>query len=277
MEKILVTINTLTPNKKTMDFALYLARLTKSRITGVVLENTIAHKIIQRDLHGFPVGFADNQVAKNKITAGARIEETISGFKKYCSDNGVLLEIHRDHGVPIEDVIVESRFSDMLIVDAASTFSQGKKAFPGLSVEDILENAQCPVIVAPEEFEELNEIIFCYNGAFDSIFAIKMFTYLFPQMMHKKLIILQVNADTERKNSEDRLFMDWIKSHYDNFQYELINGPARHTLADFLFRRKNIFIVMGAYGRDALSAFFKKTMAESLVKTITQPVFISHL
>ncbi len=34
---------------------------------------------------------------------------------------------------------------------------------------------------------------------------------------------------------------------------------------------------MGAYGRDALSAFFKKTMAESLVKTITQPVFISHL
>ena len=104
-----------------------------------------------------------------------------------------------------------------------------------------------------------------------------MFTYLFPQMMHKKLIILQVNENTERKNSEDRLFMDWIKSHYDNFQYELINGPVRHTLADFLFKRKNIFIVMGAYGRDALSAFFKKTMAESLVKTITQPVFISHL
>ncbi len=48
-------------------------------------------------------------------------------------------------------------------------------------------------------------------------------------------------------------------------------------LFDFLFKRKNIFIVMGAYGRDALSTFFKKSTAESLIKIITQPVFISHL
>ena len=277
MEKILVTINPLNPNKKTLDFALYLARLTKSRITGVLLENTMARKLIQRDLHGFPIAFTDSQVAKDKIAAGARIEETISNFKNSCSDNGVLFEIHRDHGVPIEDVIVESRFSDMLIVDAAPTFNQGQKSISGPLIEDILENAQCPVIVAPEEFVELKEIVFCYNGAFDSIFAIRMFTYLFPQMTHKKLTILQINENAKRKNPEDRLFMDWIKSHYDNFQYELINGPAKHTLSDFLFRRKNIFIVMGAYGRDALTAFFRRTMAESLIKTITQPVFISHL
>lgn len=277
METILVAVDPLNPNKKTLDFALYLARLTKSRISGIFLENTATDKLIQRDLHGFPIAFADTEVARNKIAAGARIDEAISNFKNACSESGVCFVIHRNHGIPIEDVIVESRFSDMLIVDAAMTFDQNAKELPTQFVTNILKKAECPVIVAPEDFEELDEIVFCYNGAFDSIFAIKQFTHLFPQLQNKKLIILEVIEDKERKNQQESSFTDWLKNHYSNFQYEIISGQVNHMLFDFLFKRKNIFIVMGAYGRDALSTFFKRSTAEPLIKIITQPVFISHL
>lgn len=277
MEKILAAMNPLDPNKKIMDFALYLARLTKSRITGIFLEKTLAGKLVQRDLHGFPIAFADSEAARNKMADSARVEEAISNFKKVCSDSGVLFEIHRDHGMPIEDVIAESRFSDMLIVDAAMTFNQNSEETPIRFVEDIIKESQCPVIVAPEEFDKLDEIVFCYNGAFDSIFAIKQFTHLFPQLENKRLIILEVIENKKSRNQEDTLFTDWLRNHYSNFKYEIINGQVNLMLFDFLFKRKNIIIVMGAYGRDALSTFFKKSTAEPLIKIITQPIFISHL
>ena len=41
MEKILLAIDAHNPDKNTLEFACYLARLTKSKITGVFLENTV--------------------------------------------------------------------------------------------------------------------------------------------------------------------------------------------------------------------------------------------
>ena len=41
MEKILLAIDAITPDKKALEFACYLGRLTKSKITGVFLENLV--------------------------------------------------------------------------------------------------------------------------------------------------------------------------------------------------------------------------------------------
>ena len=39
MEKILLAIDAINPDKNTLEFACYLGRLTKSKVTGVFLEN----------------------------------------------------------------------------------------------------------------------------------------------------------------------------------------------------------------------------------------------
>jgi len=52
---------------------------------------------------------------------------------------------------------------------------------------------------------------------------------------------------------------------------------CRYLQFDYLFKRKNMFLVMGAYGRNALSQFFKRSHADLLIETVTQPIFIAHL
>jgi hypothetical protein len=59
--------------------------------------------------------------------------------------------------------------------------------------------------------------------------------------------------------------------------FEALKGETGTKLFDFLFKRKNMFLVMGAYGRNALSQFFKRSHADLLIKTVSQPIFIAHL
>lgn len=68
-----------------------------------------------------------------------------------------------------------------------------------------------------------------------------------------------------------------MKEHYTIFHFEALKGKADKVLFDYLFKRKNMFLVMGAYGRNDLSQFFKSSHADLLIKTVTLPILIAHL
>jgi len=56
-----------------------------------------------------------------------------------------------------------------------------------------------------------------------------------------------------------------------------LKGDPDSKLFEELLVRKNIFLVMGAYGRNAVSRFFKRSQADMLIKAVSQPIFIAHL
>ncbi len=72
-------------------------------------------------------------------------------------------------------------------------------------------------------------------------------------------------------------FKEWLKDHYNDFHFEVQKWDSDTKLFDYLFNRKNIIIIMGAYGRNALSQFFKHSHADLLINTVAQPIFITHL
>jgi hypothetical protein len=162
----------------------------------------------------------------------------------------------------------------LLAVDAINL---DKNTFETDFVKDILKKSECPVIIAPERFEGIDEIIFTYNGTASAAFAIKQSTYLFPELYNEKVTIIQVNEKGEWVNRDKYNFAKWLKDHYTNLYFEALKGNADTKLFKYLFKRKNIFLVMGAYGRNALSQFFKHSLADLLIKTVTQPIFIAHL
>ncbi|MDP4129114.1 MAG: universal stress protein [Bacteroidota bacterium] len=278
MEKILLAIDALEPNENALKFACYLGHLTKSKITAVFLENLQDEvRPVQKDLQGRAIMFSDREDAAANIARTARIEQNISAFKDQCLNSGVSFIVHRDRGLPARDLIKESRFADVLVIDAGTSFKKRFQDSPTGFARDILQKAECPVIISPERFEELNEIIFAYNGSASAAFAIKQFTYLFSQLQDKKVTILQVNETGEWHDPDKHRFNEWLKDHYTNLHFEAIKGKTDEGLFDLLFNRKNMFLVMGAYGRNALSRFFIGSHADPLIRSITQPIFIAHL
>lgn len=278
MLKILLAIDAISINTGALEMAGYLGRLTKSKLTGVFLENLVAEeKAVLKHSQGMTyVDWEADEKADGYRAKLELIEKNIRFFKEGCINREVGFNLHRDHGVPVYELINESRFADLLVVDADTSFNKRYEGHPSEFVRDILKRAECPVIVAPEKFSAVDEIIFGYNGSPASLFAIKQFTYLFPPLRNKKVTIIQVNESGDWQDPDKYKFKEWLKEHYTDLHFEALLGDPDTKLFDSLYQRKNIFLVMGAYGRNGLSRFIKRSQADSLIQRITQPIFIAH-
>lgn len=278
MEKILLAIDAINPDTSALDFAFYVATLTNSKLTGIFLENLVAEeKPILTRAYGSP--YLDWRVDESSPEYQDRqklIEKNITLFKQVCENRSIRYNAHRDRNIPASEIISESRYADLVIVDAATSFNKRFEGTPTEFVKDVLKDAECPVIIAPESFDGIDEIIFAYNNTKSCAFAIKQFTYLFPMLDDKKTIILQVNEEGVWADQDKYNFKEWLQHHYSAIGFEVLKGDADDKLFDYLFKRKNVFIVMGAYGRTALSRFFHRSHADRIISTVTQPIFISH-
>jgi nucleotide-binding universal stress UspA family protein len=260
MEKILLAMDAAKLNMKTIDFACHIARLTRSRLTGVFLEGLVAD--YQRGL---------NDIVDSRLT-----ESNIHTFREACVCRETLSRVHRDRGIPISEIIAETRFADLLIIDAETSFAKADRHIPGRFVKDALESAECPVLIAPYTFDTFDEIVFAYNGTISSVYAIKQFTAIFPQLTKKKVSVVNVRQDSSNAIEDQFRMKEWLNAHFDNVEFVILKGSASDQLFAWLIEKKNAVVVMGAYGRNILSRFFKPSQARLIVKSINLPIFITH-
>src|SRR5437868_4815544 len=117
MQKILVAINAFDVNTSVIDFAAYIAKLTRSKVTAVFLKpHALAGSVVAGDYDesGGEDGFSDKTT--NTVTR-AIIERNIHLFQDACTVRSVNYSVHHCNGEPAEEIIKESRFADLIIAD----------------------------------------------------------------------------------------------------------------------------------------------------------------
>ncbi|MBN8852020.1 MAG: hypothetical protein BGO55_26310 [Sphingobacteriales bacterium 50-39] len=276
MEKILLAMDAMHVNTQTIEFSCYLARLTGSRLTGVFLEDLLsepAFEAYQQVAQMQAGGITDTQAAAAKAEA---TDANIRLFRQACESRGVVPNIHRDRGIPLNEVIKESRFADLVVVDAETSFTRERGPLPGKFVKDVLQESECPVIIAPYTFHAIDEVIFAYNGSASSVWAIKQFAYLFPELKQKKALIVDVKEKNDGAIEEQYKMKEWLRQHYNHVEIKVLTGDASDELFGYLIDKKNAIVVIGAYGRGWLSRLLKPSQARIIVKTVNLPLFITH-
>lgn len=274
MEKILLSINAHEPDSAAIDFACSIAFSAQSRLTGLFIENIFFEYI--------PSGDTDtprySKKGKEKeATVTMDTEQAIKIFKEQCRTRKVEPEVYIDKGEPIQEIVFESRFADLLIIDPGFDFYGREDQLPSHLVKEILMHAECPVLLTPEKFGGVDEVVFCYDGSASSVFAIKQFTFLFPQFSDRNIVLLEVNRTGNEEFSEShRRMMEWLKTHYRSVYYHALAGEAEDELHTYFFMKSKKFIVMGAYGRTMLSNLFNKSNAEVVMRMVDLPLFITH-
>lgn len=278
MEKILLAIDAMNPKPAGLDFATYLARLTRSKLTGVFLENLMKEeKVVLHEMQG--VSYVVRELDKTSpdyLHKMEIIDKNIALFQNACESRGVGCMVHRDKGAPLQEILKESRYSDVMVIDPDISFTEKFEDIPSSFVKHVLRDTECPVIISPENFESVNELIFTYNEEEPSVKAIKQFTYLFPEYRDKQVTVVEVTEEGKLQNGGLPRFKEWLNSHYTHVEFRALRGEAEAQLFDYLFARKNAFIVMGAYGRDMISQYLRHSSAEFLIRTMPHPVFIYH-
>lgn len=278
MEKILLAVNAAGVNVNALDFACYIARLTRSKLTGVFLEG---EPELEKKAAGSVSGkVLANTMAEENASGGCGpktlCEDPIRFFKEACANRNVSCNVHLDRNVPVHEIISESRFADLLVIAPDTSFEKHGEAIPTRFVKDVLTYSECPVIVAPKDFNAIDEIVFTYDGSASSVFAIKQFTYLFPGLEEKKATVLHVNEHNDWAEGEKRKIGELLKPHYSIINFRHLHGKAKDELFGYLLGKENLFVVMGAFGRNMLSRLLRSSNAELIIKAVDLPVFVTH-
>lgn len=270
-------MNAVDINARSIDFAAYVAGLTQSKLTGLFVER-IVHENAAKLKTPFALPFVET------ITAGDEeamydqqlIASNIATFENACIKRDVCFTTEVLKGIETDTIINESRFADVLIVSPGTSFEYGvKEGVPTKFVKALLSKAECPVIVAPETFDEIDEIMFACDGSKSAVHAIKQFTYLFPQLSSIKITVLHV-VPPGSTAVENKKIAGWLKLHYADVAEEVLEGEPSDELFGTFLTKRNKFIVMGSFGRTLFSLALKPSTASLLLKTVNLPLFIAH-
>lgn len=282
MKKILLIIDGKNYVQADVRFAASIAAAAGAKLSGLFIQDTSAinsgaeMKMIAGQVYVEEIILSeDEQLEINK-----EIEKNIALFHEDCAASGVTGHSLRAQGVPLDVVLRESRFSDMLIISPLLSFF-GEQKIPTHFVADVLAGSECPVLLVPEVFRTVEEIVVAYDGSKSAAYAIRQFCQLLGTYCNRPVKVLHI---TEEGNEHydlrnDELFADWMKFHFSDFTIISFRGNARDILFNYFMEEKdsnNKILVAGAYGRNALSRFFRPGTTDLVLKAADIPVFIAH-
>jgi nucleotide-binding universal stress UspA family protein len=277
MEKILLVVFGSAPAANALEFACQLSDISRSKLAGYFFESSqYAGHPVMKNVYGMPYvetivasDMPDHDVKRRKM------EEHIRLFESTCDQKGIRSSVHYLQEPIMEELIAESRFADLIVVDAAASYTLETKEEPTPFIKDLLAGSQCPVIIAPAANTAVEEIVFCYDGSPSALFAMKQFTYLLPELTDTKGTIVQVKKG-DLPAGEKKRVTTWLSRHFNYSEYVVLEGNTEDELIKYLLKKKYVMVVMGAYGRSTVSRFFRHSHADLLIKTLAYPLFITH-
>lgn len=203
------------------------------------------------------------------------VNKNISVFKDACTANGMAFRIHKDIDLmAISSLIEETRFADTLLISSDLFFANTATEQPNFYLEEVLKRAECPVMLIPENYQEPQKIILTYDGTESSVFAIKQFAYIFPELTKLDCILLSISEHEELP--EYSLITELVAKHFTNLKIQTLHLKHKKDFVEWLLNQPTSYIVMGAFSRSIVSQLFKRSFASDVIHDIKMPIFISH-
>jgi nucleotide-binding universal stress UspA family protein len=277
MKKIIAAIDGLRYSKATAEHAIYLAGKNNFHVVGVFIEDFTYHSYsVAKVLHEPDADL--RKVDMLNETDEAVRQRSVRLFESACQEANIEYTIHHDKNFAIQDLLHESIYSDLLIIDSKESFSRFTYPPPTPFVRDLLSEAQCPVLVVADTYKQVEKLVILYDGEPSSVFAIKAFSYLLSSLTDLEAEIISVQEQDQPLVLPDQTLMnEFMTRHFPSASYTLLKGDAEKQILERLKKQdKNTIAVLGAYRRGRVSRWFRPSMADKLMAELNLPLFIAH-
>lgn len=278
MKKIVAALDGLKFSQSAMNYSIQIAKKCSAHLVGLFLDDHTYTSYKIYDLvyaKGGLIGAAAKKFAKKdaKLRATAAMN-----FEKACQENSLEYTMHHDRSIAIQELLHESIYADLLVIDAGETLTAYKEQMPSEFIRDLLSDTQCPVMVVPHIFKPIDKLILLYDGEPTSVHAIKMFSYTLPALKQFPVEVITVKSEKQSTHVPDnRLMKEFMKRHFPTAKYTVLKGQPEQQIMNYLKTQKaNPLVVLGAYRRGTVSRWFKASMADALMRELKLPLFIAH-
>lgn len=277
MNKFIVALDGLHFSTSATTYAVELAQSNDAFLTGVFLDDRTfsSYKIYDLVLKD---GVSESKIKHLRQQDTATRSQSSDFFIESASNARLNFNVHHDHNVALQELIHESIYSDLLIIDEKESLSHYDEKHPSRFIRDVLADAQCPVLVVPSEYKSIQKIVFLFDGTPSAVFAIKLFSYLLPHFSKLSIDVVSVKSMEEDAHLPDNtLVKELLKRHYRQVNYFVLKGISETEIIQyFSIANAASIIVTGAYRRSDLSRWFKPSIADILIKNFHLPLFVAH-
>jgi len=277
MKKIIAAFDGLNFSNGTMEYSMVMAQQMNAHLVGVFLDDFTVHSYSMAELTKYEGSFDDHLDQLNQKDKETR-NEAVDLFEKNCQQAGIEYSVHRNKNVALQDLLHESIYSDLLIIDTKETLTRFEEIPPTRFMRDLLSEVQCPVLVVPSEYKPVENLVFLYDGEPSSVHAVKMFSYLMSSFKHFEIEFVTAKGEDESLHiPENRLMKEFMKRHYPRATYVVLKGFIEDKIVSYLaHQKKSSLVVLGAYRRTRMSRLFRPSMADVLMNHLKLPLFIAH-
>lgn len=278
MKKFIAAFDGLNFSESTLEYAIELSKNAKAHLVGVFLDDFIRRSYGVAEIVNYEGSDLDKHVHELNDQDREARDESVTVFEKACQGAGLNYSVHRDKNGALRELLHESIYADLLIIDGSETLSRDSEESPTVFIHELLNDIQCPVLIVPKNYKSIEKLILLYDGEPSSVFAAKMFSYLLEPIKQLSTEVVSVKSPEASAHVPDnRLVKEFIKRHYPKAEYIVLKGIAEEEIYRYLHRSKEgAMVVLGAYRRGKLSRLFKPSMADYLLQRLHLPLFIAH-
>ena len=174
-------------------------------------------------------------------------------------------------------LVKESRFSDVLLLSGELFYSDISARQPNTYLNEALCGTECPVLVIPEGYKQCDHLLMAYDGSKESLFAIKQFCYLFPQLTDLPTEMVYARDEPSDDIPDLERLRQYTRQHFDAMGFAKLQFKAAHYFATWIGEKKHTMLVSGSYGRSPFSYLAKHSFAQEVIHEHKIPLFIAHL
>jgi hypothetical protein len=273
MKKILIAFDSVNFSEGAFEMARRLNELHPILLTGVFLPQPIFGNMWMyaegiAGPYSIPVMAEDDQ---EKMAAN------MAAFEKKCIGNGINFRIHKEgYDFALAELKKETRFADLLILGSETFYEDTKIEMPNDYLKEALHKVECPVLVVPEKFTFPKSIILAYDGTASSVYAIKQFAYIFPELCNNKVLLVYASTDEEEDFPDKIRIEELAARHFSNLTLFKLDANPKKYFATWMLEKESSLLVCGSFGRSSLSELFKKSFIREVIGDHKVPVFIAH-
>lgn len=269
MKKIVVISNIINSSAHLIAFAIDAAKEISGELHGIFINTSSEPDGLN---YPFPNDMASTEILFSEESIQEENTELLNAqiklFKDECLTAGIACKASFAH--TLEEVLKSSPESDLVITEVDTDYGQ-------FSLKDILTSAPCPVFVVGTNKPAIKKVILAFDGSEPSKYAIQKFKDLFPHFCHLPAFLITINLSPLEILEQKEFIYNLLPGYFPNLKIVELKGAEKEELHSFLKQHdSHSLIVMGAFGRSAVSRLFHPSFANAILGEPGISLFNAH-
>ncbi|MCP4717408.1 MAG: universal stress protein, partial [Deltaproteobacteria bacterium] len=199
----------------------------------------------------------------------------LEAFEQHCQSHSITPTVKRQTGIISNIISDEAKRSDLVIVAQRGEHAQWSTGLLGSTAESVVRKAPRPVLVTPNEFRKIKNILIAYDGSVESNKALKTVCENFA-MDDNNLSVVFVTQDENRNNDLQNEVCEFVNHYKIDVGTVWLQGEAGKEILHYADTHNIDLIVMGAFGHSRIHDLILGGTTAYIIRQSTIPILLNR-